>query len=107
MKHLAILTFTLGMIAAPLQAHAQKPVEFNGMVFDPPPTQGYGYDAFNRLSSVTVNGAQVGDYRNNAFNQRVLELAEDPSLYLLERVNSGPCPARGLARTAAEGRRGG
>ena len=36
MKHLAILTFALGMIAAPLQAHAQKPVEFNGMVFDPP-----------------------------------------------------------------------
>ena len=45
MKHLAILTFTLGMIAAPLQAHAQKPMEFNGMVFDPPPTQGYGYEA--------------------------------------------------------------
>ena len=45
MKHLAILTFTLGMIAAPLQAHAQKPVEFNGMVFDPPPTQGDGYEA--------------------------------------------------------------
>jgi hypothetical protein len=45
MKHLAILAFTLGMIAAPLQAHAQKPVEFNGMVFDPPPTQGYGYEA--------------------------------------------------------------
>ena len=45
MKHLAILTFTLGMIAAPLQAHAQKPVEFNGMVFDPPPVQGYGYEA--------------------------------------------------------------
>ena len=45
MKHLAILTFALGMIVAPLQAHAQKPVEFNGMVFDPPPTQGYGYEA--------------------------------------------------------------
>jgi hypothetical protein len=45
MKHLAILTFTIGMIAAPLQAHAQKPVEFNGMVFDPQPTQGYGYEA--------------------------------------------------------------
>ena len=45
MKHLAILTFILSMIAAPLQAHAQKPVEFNGMVFDPPPTQGYSYEA--------------------------------------------------------------
>ena len=45
MKRLAILTFTLGVIAAPLQAHAQKPVEFNGMVFDSPPTQGYGYEA--------------------------------------------------------------
>jgi hypothetical protein len=41
MKRLAILTFALGVIVAPFQAHAQKPVEFNGMVFDPPPAQGY------------------------------------------------------------------
>ena len=41
MKRLAILTFALGVSVAPFQAHAQKPVEFNGMVFDPPPAQGY------------------------------------------------------------------
>ena len=34
MKRLAILTFSLGVMVAPFQAHAQKPVEFNGMVFD-------------------------------------------------------------------------
>jgi hypothetical protein len=28
------------VFVAPFQAHAQKPVEFNGMVFDPPPAQG-------------------------------------------------------------------
>ena len=33
----------------------------------------YGYDAFSRLSTVTVNGTQVGDYRNNAFNQRAMK----------------------------------
>lgn len=38
-------------------------------------SQGYGYDAFNRMASVTVNGTQVGDHRNNAFNQRVLKIA--------------------------------
>jgi hypothetical protein len=47
MKRLAILTFYVGVLVAPFQAHAQKPVEFNGMVFDPPPAQGYsqGYEA--------------------------------------------------------------
>lgn len=30
----------------------------------------YGYDAFNRLASVTVNGATVGQYVSNALNQR-------------------------------------
>ena len=28
-------------MVAPFQAHAQKPVEFNGMVFDAPPVSGY------------------------------------------------------------------
>ena len=41
MKRLAILTFSLGVMVAPFQAHAQKPVEFNGMVFDSQPVQGY------------------------------------------------------------------
>jgi RHS repeat-associated protein len=31
----------------------------------------YGYDAFNRLGAVYVNGGLVGDYRSNALNQRV------------------------------------
>jgi hypothetical protein len=39
MKRLAILTFFLGVVVAPFQAQAQKPVEFNGMVFDPPPAK--------------------------------------------------------------------
>ena len=41
MKRLAILTFSIGVMVAPFQAHAQKPVEFNGMVFDSPPAQSY------------------------------------------------------------------
>ena len=41
MKRLAILAFSLGVMVAPFQAHAQKPVEFNGMVFDTPPVPGY------------------------------------------------------------------
>jgi RHS repeat-associated protein len=34
-------------------------------------TRTYQYDAFDRLTRVLVNGGQVGDYRSNAFNQRV------------------------------------
>jgi RHS repeat-associated protein len=34
---------------------------------------GYTYDAFGRLASVTTNGTQVGDYRNNALNQRAIK----------------------------------
>ena len=30
----------------------------------------YGYDAFNRMTSVSINGGMVGDYRSNALNQR-------------------------------------
>ncbi|MEW6384712.1 MAG: RHS repeat-associated core domain-containing protein, partial [Pseudomonadota bacterium] len=30
----------------------------------------YGYDAFQRLTSVTINGNPVGDYRSNGLNQR-------------------------------------
>lgn len=35
----------------------------------------YTYDAFNRLSLVTHNGATLGDYRNNAFGQRAAKIA--------------------------------
>ncbi|RSZ55170.1 RHS repeat protein [Massilia atriviolacea] len=35
----------------------------------------YTYDAFNRMNGAWVNGAQVGDYRINALNQRVLKIS--------------------------------
>ena len=35
----------------------------------------YSYDAFNRVNGAFVNGAMVGDYRNNAFNQRAYKIA--------------------------------
>jgi RHS repeat-associated protein len=31
----------------------------------------YGYDAVGRMTSASINGSQVGDYRYNAMNQRV------------------------------------
>lgn len=34
-------------------------------------SRSYAYDSFNRLRQVTVNGAAVGTYLYNAFNQRV------------------------------------
>jgi hypothetical protein len=41
MKPLAIATFILGIFATSVHAEAQKPVTFNGMVFDAPPAQGW------------------------------------------------------------------
>jgi hypothetical protein len=41
MKHLAIATFILGIFVTAAHAQAQKPVIFNGMVFDAPPAQGW------------------------------------------------------------------
>lgn len=38
-------------------------------------TRTYGYDSFNRLNSVSINGAVVGDYRLNGLNQRVLKIS--------------------------------
>ena len=40
MKRLAILTFILGIFVTPVHAQAQKPVSFNGMIFDSPPATG-------------------------------------------------------------------
>jgi len=42
MKFLAIVTFILGICVTSAHAEAQKPVIFNGMVFDAPPEQGWG-----------------------------------------------------------------
>lgn len=36
-------------------------------------SRSYGYDAFNRLNLITVNGSAVGQYLSNAFNQRVFK----------------------------------
>lgn len=41
MKFLAIVTFILGICVTSVHAEAQKPVIFNGMVFDAPPEQGW------------------------------------------------------------------
>ena len=41
MKHLTIATFILGIFVTAAHAEAQKPVIFNGMVFDAPPAQGW------------------------------------------------------------------
>ena len=35
----------------------------------------YEYDPFNRLTKSYVNGSLVGDYRNNALNQRAYKVA--------------------------------
>jgi RHS repeat-associated protein len=35
----------------------------------------YSYDAFNRMNGAFINDAHVGDYRNNAFNQRAYKIA--------------------------------
>jgi RHS repeat-associated protein len=36
-------------------------------------SRGYGYDAFNRLNLVTINGSTAGQYLSNAFNQRAFK----------------------------------
>jgi hypothetical protein len=41
MKPLAIATFILGIFVTSVHAEAPKPVIFNGMIFDSPPTQGW------------------------------------------------------------------
>jgi hypothetical protein len=47
MKRLALLALALGAFVVPAQAQQNpKPVEFNGMVFDSPPTQGYSAQAY-------------------------------------------------------------
>ncbi len=47
MKRLALLALALGAFVVPAQAQRNpKPVEFNGMVFDSPPTQGYSAQAY-------------------------------------------------------------
>jgi hypothetical protein len=46
MKRIALLALALGAFVAPAQAQNSKPVEFNGMVFDPPPAQGSSAQAY-------------------------------------------------------------
>lgn len=40
----------------------------------------YSYDTFNRMSGAYLNGAQIGDYRNNALNQRSYKIANGRSV---------------------------
>ncbi len=44
-------------------------------------TRVYGYDNFNRMNGVSINGAAVGDYRLNALNQRVLKISGGVATY--------------------------
>lgn len=37
-------------------------------------TRNYIYDEFNRLAAFFINGAHIGDYRNNGLNQRVVKI---------------------------------
>jgi RHS repeat-associated protein len=46
-------------------------------------TRSYGYDAFNRLATFKINGVVRGDYRNNAFNQRVAKTAGGATTYFV------------------------
>ena len=47
MKRIALLALALGAFVVPAQAQQNpKPVEFNGMVFDQPPAQGYSAQAY-------------------------------------------------------------
>jgi RHS repeat-associated protein len=64
-------------------------------------TQGarsYGYDSFNRLNAVRVNGGLVGDYRSNAFNQRVYKGTVNSDTYYIYGpggellMETGPTP---------------
>ena len=66
MKRLAILTFSLGVMVAPFQAHAQKPVEFNGMVFDSPPAQ--GYEAPKAQAPVTTTKSRTSAHQQHRRN---------------------------------------
>ncbi len=46
-------------------------------------SRGYSYNNFNRLSGVFVNRVQVGDYRSNALDQRVLKVAGGQATYFI------------------------
>jgi len=47
----------------------------------------YGYDAFGRMSSVSINGTTVGTYLSNALNQRVLKTTAQGSRYFVYGQN--------------------
>ena len=46
-------------------------------------TRAYIYNDFNRLGAVYINGGQVGDYRYNGFDQRVLKLSPGQASYFI------------------------
>jgi hypothetical protein len=69
MKRLAILIFSLGVLVAPFQAHAQKSVEFNGMVFDPPPTQGYEAPKAQAPTATTTTKSRTSTHQQHHHHQ--------------------------------------
>lgn len=43
----------------------------------------YGYDNFDRMKSVSLNGVQMGDYRTDALGRRVLKIANGVYTYFV------------------------
>jgi RHS repeat-associated protein len=46
-------------------------------------SRSYSYDDFNRMNGVYVSGALVGDYRNNALDQRILKRTNEGDTYFI------------------------
>jgi hypothetical protein len=58
-RHLAFLAFALGAFVLPAQAQTQKPLEFNGMVFEPPPAQAYQGQAYEAPQATPRSAAHA------------------------------------------------
>ena len=61
MKHLAIATFILGIFVTAAHAQAQKPVIFNGMVFDAPP--GRDMPTLVEIEDQSGRAIDIGEWR--------------------------------------------
>jgi hypothetical protein len=65
MKRLAILAVALGAFGLPAQAQTQKPIEFNGMVFDPPPVQSYQGQAYDASQATPKPAAHARKHHHS------------------------------------------
>ncbi len=63
-------------------------------------TRTFGYDAFDRLGAVYVNGGLVGDYRSNAWNQRVYKAAGSSATRFVYGPGGQPLYESGTQSTA-------